>query len=64
MLARSSGMAWHGAEIPPIPCNIHSVTHMTESLSIQAKKLRADEQHNVRKCFEMWHDISKNQDKR
>ena len=24
MLARSSGMAWHGAEIPPIPCNIHS----------------------------------------
>jgi hypothetical protein len=24
MLARSSGMAWHGAEIPPILCNIHS----------------------------------------
>jgi hypothetical protein len=27
MLARSSGMAWHGAEIPPIPCNIHSGCH-------------------------------------
>jgi hypothetical protein len=24
ILAKSSGMAWHEAEIPPIPCNVRS----------------------------------------
>jgi hypothetical protein len=32
MLARSSGMAWHGAEIPPIPCNIRSVRPVLPSV--------------------------------
>jgi hypothetical protein len=32
MLARSSGMAWHGAEIPPIPCNIRSDSATTPTL--------------------------------
>jgi hypothetical protein len=32
MLARSSGMAWHGAEIPPIPCNIHSVSNLSSDV--------------------------------
>jgi hypothetical protein len=38
MLARSSGIAWHRAEIPPIPCNIHSVLLSTAHTRHRQKK--------------------------